>query len=190
MIKLEQNYRSTQNILNIANEVIKNNKGQIPKTLFTENATGEKIRLVRTMTDNDEGKFVADAIQEQRLRNHYSNKEFAILYRTNAQSRSFEESLRRMNIPYTIYGGISFYQRKEIKDYLSYLRVVINPGDEEALKRIINFPARGIGKTTIEKAILFANENNISFWNVLERAAEFGYRANTLEVINNFVTMI
>src|SRR5206468_594676 len=149
----EQNYRSTQNILSIANEVIKNNKGQIPKTLFTENATGDKIRLVRTMTDNDEGKFVADAIQELRLRNHYANKEFAILYRTNAQSRSFEESLRRMNIPYTIYGGISFYQRKEIKDFLSYLRLIVNPKDEEALKRIINYPVRGIGKTSIDRAV-------------------------------------
>ncbi|HZI01654.1 MAG TPA: UvrD-helicase domain-containing protein, partial [Flavisolibacter sp.] len=114
VIKLEQNYRSTQSILTVANEVIKNNKGQIPKTLFTENAEGEKIRLVRTMTDNDEGKFIADAIQEQRLRNHYKNKDFALLYRTNAQSRAFEESLRRHNIPYTIFGGISFYQRKEI----------------------------------------------------------------------------
>ncbi len=132
---------------------------------------------MRTATDNDEGKYVADAIQEQKLRNHYRNNDFAILYRTNAQSRSFEESLRRMNIAYRIYGGISFYQRKEIKDFLSYLRVVLNPSDEEALKRIINFPARGIGKTTIEKAVLFANENNISMWEVLERAAEFGYKA-------------
>src|SRR5688572_16377401 len=126
VIKLEQNYRSTQNILSVANEVIKKNKGQIEKALWTENTEGEKIRLVRTMTDNDEGKFVADAIQEQKLRNHYKNKEFAILYRTNAQSRSFEESLRRMNIPYTIYGGISFYQRKEIKDYIAYLRIIVN----------------------------------------------------------------
>ena len=147
IIKLEQNYRSTQNILSIANEIIKNNKGQIQKNLWTENVEGEKIRLVRTMTDNEEGKFVADTIQEQRLRNHYKNKEFAILYRTNAQSRSFEESLRRMNIPYTIYGGISFYQRKEIKDYIAYLRLIVNPKDEEALKRIINYPVRGIGKT-------------------------------------------
>ena len=112
------------------------------------------------------------------------------LYRTNAQSRSFEESLRRMNIAYRIYGGISFYQRKEIKDFLCYLRVIVNPDDEEALKRIINYPARGIGKTTIEKAVLFANEHNISMWNVLERAAEFGYKASTLEIINNFVIMI
>ena len=142
------------------------------------------------MTDNDEGKFVADTIQEQKLRNHFNNKDFAILYRTNAQSRAFEESLRRMGIPYTIYGGISFYQRKEIKDFVAYLRVIVNPKDEEALKRIINFPARGIGKTTIDKAILFANENNISMWEVLERAREFGYKAGTLEAIENFVLMI
>src|SRR4030095_5076685 len=119
IVKLEQNYRSTQNILKVANEVIKNNKGQIPKALWTENSEGEKIRLVRTMTDNDEGKYVADTIQEQKLRNHYFNRDFAILYRTNAQSRAFEESLRRMNIPYTMYGGISFYQRKEIKDFVA-----------------------------------------------------------------------
>ncbi len=142
------------------------------------------------MTDNDEGKFVADSIQEQKLRNHYHNSDFAILYRTNAQSRAFEESLRRMGIPYRIYGGVSFYQRKEIKDFLAYLRVIANPRDEEALKRIINYPARGIGKTTVEKAVIFANDNNISMFNVLERAGEFGFRAGTLEVIQNFATMI
>ena len=190
IIKLEQNYRSTQSILQVANDVIKNNKGQIPKALWTENPSGEKIKLVRTMTDNDEGKFVADSIQEQKLRNHYANKDFAILYRTNAQSRAFEESLRRMNISYVIYGGISFYQRKEIKDFIAYLRVTVNPRDEEALKRIINFPARGIGKTTVDKAILYANENNISMWEVLLRANEFGYKAGTLESIENFVLMI
>ena len=190
VVMLEQNYRSSQNILNVANGIIANNKGQIPKKLWTSNIEGEKIKLVRTATDNDEGKYVADIIQEQKLRNHFRNSDFAILYRTNAQSRGFEESLRRMNIAYRIYGGISFYQRKEIKDFLCYLRVVVNPNDEEALKRIINFPARGLGKTTIDKAILFANQNNISMWNVLERAAEFGYRASTLEVINNFVIMI
>lgn len=190
VVMLEQNYRSSQNILHVANQVIANNKGQIPKKLWTSNNEGEKINLVRTATDNDEGKYVADIIQEQKLRNHYRNNDFAILYRTNAQSRSYEESLRRMNIAYRIYGGISFYQRKEIKDFLSYLRVIVNPNDEEALKRIINYPARGIGKTSIEKAILFANQHNISFWNVLERAAEFGYRATTLDVINSFVIMI
>src|SRR5215510_6060750 len=190
VVKLEQNYRSTQSILNTANEVIKQNKGQIPKDLWTENAPGEKIRLVRMMTDNDEGKFVADTIQEQKLRNHYNNRDFAILYRTNAQSRAFEESLRRMGIPYTIYGGISFYQRKEIKDLVAYLRLLVNPRDEEALKRIINFPARGIGKTTVDKAILLANEGNISMWDVLEKAGQFGFRSGTLQAIEDFVIMI
>jgi DNA helicase-2/ATP-dependent DNA helicase PcrA len=190
VVKLEQNYRSTQSILLAANEVIKSNRGQIPKNLWTENAAGEKIRLVRTMTDNDEGKFVAETIQEQKLRNHYYNRDFAILYRTNSQSRAFEESLRRMAIPYTMYGGVSFYQRKEIKDLLAYLRMIVNPQDEESLKRIINYPTRGIGKTSIDKAILTANERNISLWQVLERAREFGYKAGTLEAIENFVLMI
>ncbi len=189
VVKLEQNYRSTQSILNVANEVIKNNKGQIPKELWTDNETGEKIKLVRTMTDNDEGKFVADSIQEQHLRNHYRNADFAILYRTNAQSRAFEESLRRMGIPYRIYGGISFYQRKEIKDFLAYLRIIVNTKDEEALKRIINYPVRGIGKTTVEKAVIYANEKNISMFEALQQAYAF-VKGNTLEVIQNFVTMI
>ena len=190
VVKLEQNYRSTKQILNVANQVISNNKGQIQKELWTDNGEGEKIRLVRTMTDNDEGKFVADTIQEQKLRNHYYNKEFAILYRTNAQSRAFEESLRRMNIPYTIFGGISFYQRKEIKDYIAYLRIIVNPRDEEALKRIINYPVRGIGKTSLDKLILIANEKQITLWEVLTKASEFGFRAGTLEAIENFVLMI
>jgi DNA helicase II / ATP-dependent DNA helicase PcrA len=190
VVKLEQNYRSTQNILHVANEIIANNKGQIEKKLFTVNEEGERIRLVRTMTDNDEGKMVADTIQEQKLRNHYFNKDFAILYRTNAQSRSFEEALRRMGIAYRIYGGISFYQRKEVKDFIAYLRLVVNPSDEEALKRIINFPARGIGKTTMDKTVLLANENNISVWDVISNAALYGFRAGTLEALNNFVIMI
>ncbi len=190
IIMLEQNYRSTQSILNVANDVIANNKGQLPKTLWTENLEGDKIRLVRTATDNEEGKVVADIIQEQKLRNHFHNYEFAILYRTNAQSRSYEESLRRMNIPYKIYGGISFYQRKEIKDFLAYLRVVVNPFDEEALKRIINYPARGIGKTSVDRAVMNANEHNISMFQVLEQASRFGYKAGTLESIENFVMMI
>lgn len=190
IVKLEQNYRSTKSILHVANEVIKNNKGQIEKNLFTENSEGEKIKLVRTMTDNDEGKFVADSIQEQKLRNHYSNKDFAILYRTNAQSRAFEEALRRMSIPYTIYGGISFFQRKEIKDLVAYLRLIVNPSDEEALKRIINYPARGIGKTTVDKLILAANINNITVWQVLEMAIQFGFKAGTLAALDEFVIMI
>lgn len=190
IVKLEQNYRSSANIIAAANEVIRNNKGQIEKVLWTDNDEGDKIRLVRTNSDNDEGKYVADTIKEQKLRNHYNNNDFAILYRTNAQSRAFEESLRRMNIPYTIYGGISFYQRKEIKDFVAYLRVIVNPSDEEALKRIINYPVRGIGKTSIDRAVLAANTNNISMWEVLKNAKQFGYKAGTLEAIENFVMMI
>jgi DNA helicase-2/ATP-dependent DNA helicase PcrA len=190
VIKLEQNYRSTQTILNVANEVIGNNKNQIKKELWTSNAEGEKIKLVRTMTDNEEGKFVADAIKEQQMRNHYFNKDFAILYRTNAQSRAFEENLRRQNIPYVIYGGLSFYQRKEIKDLLAYLRTIVNTQDEESVKRIINYPTRGIGKTTIQNAVNIATEKNITLWQVLEAAATHGFKAGTLECINGFVTMI
>lgn len=190
VVKLEQNYRCTKAILNAANEVIRNNKGQIPKDLWTDNSPGEKITIVRTMTDNDEGKFVADTIQEQKLRNHFSNKDFAILYRTNAQSRAFEEALRRMGIPYTMFGGVSFYQRKEIKDFVAYLRLIVNKRDEEALKRIINYPVRGIGKTTVDRLLLAANQNNITMWEVLEKASLFGFKANALESINEFVLMI
>jgi DNA helicase II / ATP-dependent DNA helicase PcrA len=190
IIKLEQNYRSTKHILTIANEVIGNNKNQIEKKLFTDNGEGEKIKLVRTMTDNDEGKMVADAIQENKLRNHFFNNDFAILYRTNAQSRSFEEALRRMGIAYRIYGGLSFYQRKEVKDFICYLRIVVNPKDEEALKRIINYPARAIGKTTIDKIIIFANEQGLTMWEVLCNAAMYGFKSGTLEAIDGFVTMI
>lgn len=189
-VKLEQNYRSTKSILNIANGVIAHNKLQIQKNLWTDNGEGEKIRLARTMTDNEEGKFVADTITEQELRNHYSNRDFAILYRTNAQSRSFEECLRRLAIPYRIYGGISFYQRKEIKDFVAYLRVTVNPRDEESLKRIINYPARGIGKTSVERIIVLADKENISFWETLEHAGELGFKGGTLEALQGFVTMI
>ncbi len=190
VVKLEQNYRSTKTILNVANEIIGNNKNQLPKKLWTDKGEGEKIKLVRTATDNEEGKYVADSIQEEKLRNHFFNHEFAILYRTNAQSRSYEESLRRMNIAYRIYGGLSFYQRKEVKDLIAYLRVVINPQDEEALKRIINYPVRGIGKTSLERAILAANTNDIALWEVFEKATLYGFKSGTLESINNFVIMI
>jgi DNA helicase-2/ATP-dependent DNA helicase PcrA len=190
LVKLEQNYRSSQSIIGVANHVIKNNVEQIPKELWTENEAGDKIKLVRTMTDNDEGKFVADAIQENKLRNHFYNKDFAILYRTNAQSRSFEESLRRTGIAYKIYGGLSFYQRKEVKDYIAYLRIIANTKDEEGLKRIINYPARGIGKTTMEKCLVIAGEQNITFFEVLEKAKGFGFKAGTLTAIEEFVTMI
>ena len=190
VVKLEQNYRSTKNILHVANQVISNNKGQIEKTLFTDNVEGDKIKLVRTMTDSDEGKMVADTVKELKLRNHFFNNDFAILYRTNAQSRSFEEALRRMGIAYKIYGGMSFYQRKEVKDFIAYLRIIINTRDEEALKRIINYPARGIGKTTMDKAVLAANTNNITLWEVLCSAPKFGFRSGTLEAIDGFVTSI
>lgn len=190
VVKLEQNYRSTKHILEVANEVIRNNKSQIEKVLFTENDQGEKIRLVRTMTDNDEGKFVADTIQEQKLRNHYHNRDFAILYRTNAQSRAFEEALRRMGIPYSLYGGISFYQRKEVKDLVAYLRLIVNPNDDEALRRIINYPARGIGKTTLDRIVLEANNRNVPMFKVLESADQVGFRAGTLQALQDFVTMI
>ncbi len=190
LVKLEQNYRSSKSIIEVANFVIKNNKGQIPKELWTDNEEGDKIKLVRTMTDNEEGKFVADSIQENKLRNHFYNKDFAILYRTNAQSRSFEESLRRTGIAYKIYGGLSFYQRKEVKDFIAYLRIIANTKDEEGLKRIINYPVRGIGKTTVEKCLVLASEQNITFFEVLEKAKGFGFKAGTLNSIEEFVTMI
>ena len=183
IVKLEQNYRSTQTILNVANNIIGNNKKQIPKELWTDNAEGEKITLARTMTDNDEGRFVADSIKEMQMRNHYANKEFAILYRTNAQSRAFEESLRRMNIPYKLIGGTSFYQRKEVKDLLAYLRLVVNSQDEENLKRIINYPARGIGKTSVERIMVAANEADRTFWQTIEHG---GWGSK----VDDFVTMI
>lgn len=190
VVKLEQNYRCTQNILNVANEVISNNKGQIPKNLWTSNEEGERIRLVRTMSDNEEGKFVADTIQEMKLRNHYSNRDFAILYRTNSQSRSFEESLRRMGIAYKILGGMSFYQRKEIKDFVAYMRLAVNPQDEEALKRIINYPVRGIGKTSVEKLLIAANQMNITMWEAMKRSGELGFKGSTQEALQSFVQMI
>ena len=187
IVKLEQNYRSTQTILNVANNVIGNNKNQIQKELWTSNVEGEKLVLARTMTDNDEGRFVADAIKEQQMRNHYGNKDFAVLYRTNAQSRSFEESLRRMNIPYKLVGGTSFYQRKEVKDYLAYLRVIVNSQDEENIKRIINYPTRGIGKTSVERILVRANELDKTFWEVISQPEMSGIHSSQLE---GFVTMI
>ncbi len=194
VIKLEQNYRSTGTIIDVANKVISFNKNQIPKNLWTAKENGEKIILARTATDNDEGKFVADAIKEQMMRNHYANKDFAILYRTNAQSRAFEESLRRLNIPYKLVGGTSFYQRKEVKDYLAYLRIVLNPQDEENLKRIINYPARGIGKTTIDRITVRANELNTTFWNVISNPEVDGLRSggtdNFVMMIRSFQTML
>lgn len=151
--KLEQNYRSTPHIVAAANEVIAKNKRQIEKKIWTSQAEGQKIKIVKTVSDNEEGKRIADQIMEYKNRNHVTNQEIAILYRTNAQSRVFEDYLRRYNIPYRIYGGLSFYQRKEIKDLLAYLRLLINPSDEEAFKRVVNYPKRGIGNTTMDKVM-------------------------------------
>ncbi len=167
--KLEQNYRSTNYIVSAANEVIGNNQRQIQKEIWTEKDGGSKIKVIKAMTDNEEGKRVADLIIEQKNRFNLANKDIAVLYRTNAQSRVFEEHLRRYNIPYRIYGGMSFYQRKEIKDVVAYLRLSINSKDDEALKRIINYPKRGIGKTTMENLTNLANDNEISIWQCLSK---------------------
>lgn len=167
IFKLEQNYRSTQNIVNAANSLIKQNKGQIQKNVFSENSVGEKIEVVSAFSDFEEGVIVANKIQDLRRSKDVSYGDFVILYRTNAQSRVFEESLRKKNIPYRIYGGLSFYQRKEIKDVIAYFRMIVNPKDEEAFKRIINFPTRGIGNTTLGKIADVARIHNISFWEVI-----------------------
>jgi DNA helicase-2/ATP-dependent DNA helicase PcrA len=190
IIKLEQNYRSTRNIIEAANNVIAKNENQIRKNLWTEKENGDKIKLVCSFTDNDEGKFVSDAITELKIRNHFQNKDMAILYRTNAQSRAFEESLRRSNIAYRIYGGLSFYQRKEIKDFVCYLRCVANPQDEEALKRIINYPARGIGNTSLNKISVYAQEKDITFWQALNELEVMGFKGATATALQNFVLMM
>ncbi len=168
VFKLEQNYRSTEYIVNAANDIIKHNTAQIAKNIWTANKGGEKIKVYKTSSDNDEARIVADTIFDQKMRQHLRHSEFAILYRTNAQSRSFEEALRKLNIPYKIYGGLSFYQRKEVKDFISYLRIVVNPNDEEALKRVINYPVRGIGNTSIDRLIVAANEHNLPLWHIVE----------------------
>jgi DNA helicase-2/ATP-dependent DNA helicase PcrA len=188
VFKLEQNYRSSQTIVEAAGGLIKLNKDQIPKKVFTTNDIGEKIKVLRALTDNEEGRMVASSIFQEKMNSHIANKDFAILYRTNAQSRSLEEALRKMNIPYRIYGGLSFYHRKEIKDIIAYLRLVLNTNDEEALKRVINYPVRGIGKTTLDKVMVMASEYNISLFETLERAREFGVKG--YEVLGDFVLMI
>jgi DNA helicase II / ATP-dependent DNA helicase PcrA len=192
IFKLEQNYRSTKNIVHAANSVIDKNKNQLKKEVWTENDHGEKIQLIRALSDNEEGVMVANSIFETKVNHQLRNKDFAILYRTNAQSRSMEEALRKMNIAYRIYGGLSFYKRKEIKDLLAYFRLVINANDEEALKRIINVPARGIGKTTIEKLTVTGSEKDKSLWELIENSSvnPCGFNSGTLGRINDFVTMI
>jgi DNA helicase-2/ATP-dependent DNA helicase PcrA len=173
IFKLEQNYRSTKNIVEAANSVIKNNKAQLRKDVFTANEEGNLIEVIKASSDNEEGKLVAHSIFEEKMNNHLSYDDFAILYRTNAQSRAMEEALRRMNIKYKIVGGLSFYQRKEIKDLISYLRLTVNHNDEQALRRVINYPKRGIGDTTIEKIIVTANETNHSIWEVVTNIKSF-----------------
>jgi len=162
LFRLEQNYRSTKNIVNAANSLIENNQKRLKKSVWTENESGEKISVNKLLTDGEEGRFVASSIFETKMQNQLNNNDFAILYRTNAQSRSFEDALRKKNIPYRVYGGLSFYQRKEIKDVLAYLRLLINSEDEQAFKRIINFPARGIGQTTLNKITIEAKKLNVS----------------------------
>ena len=169
LFKLEQNYRSTQNIVDAANSIIKKNKKQIPKKVFSENEKGSLVKVFSALTDNEEGFLVANEISETQFREHYKFEDYAILYRTNAQSRIFEEALRKRNIPYKIYGGLSFYQRKEIKDLLAYFRMVINVADNEALKRVINFPARGIGATTLSKLEKAAMHAGSSIWSVISQ---------------------
>jgi DNA helicase-2/ATP-dependent DNA helicase PcrA len=166
--RLEQNYRSTQNIVNAANSVIKNNINKLDKNVWTNNEQGDKIEINQSINDAEEGRYVASSIFENKNNLRLDNDSFAVLYRTNAQSRSIEDALRRKNISYQIYGGLSFYQRKEIKDILAYLRVIINSNDEESFKRILNYPARGIGQTTIDKLLIYSNEKNISLFKTLE----------------------
>ncbi|MGK7393167.1 MAG: ATP-dependent helicase [Candidatus Cyclobacteriaceae bacterium M3_2C_046] len=189
IIKLEQNYRSTQTIVNAANTLILKNKAQLRKRVWTSNLEGDLIELIKASSDGEEGRLVASSIFEERVNKQLSNNEVAILYRTNSQSRAIEDALRRMNIKYKIVGGLSFYQRKEIKDLLAYLRFVMNNNDEESFKRIINLPKRGIGNTSVSKIIVASNENELPLWNVLNQIQRFmgGRIANA---ITNFVTLI
>lgn len=191
IFKLEQNYRSTQNIVDAANKIIKHNKHQLDKTIWTENKQGEKINVLKTFSDNDEGKQIVDNIFQLCMTKQISYAEVAILYRTNSQSRAFEESLRRKNIPYIIYGGTSFYQRKEVKDLIAYLKLIVNPYDDEALKRVINYPLRGIGDTSFQKLVLHATGQGIKIWDVIETLNENKVIAGrTAESIEKFYTMI
>ncbi len=192
LFKLEQNYRSSKVIVNAANSIIKNNKKQIQKNVWTANEEGEKMRVIKTYSDNEEGKFVANDIFETKQNEQVNNIDFAILYRTNAQSRSFEEALRKLNIKYRIYGGLSFYQRKEIKDLIAYFRLTANHNDEEALKRVINYPKRGIGQGSLDKATVAARENDVSLWEMLCNLPKYnvGINKGTSNKIVDFTTMI
>ncbi|MCL5130229.1 ATP-dependent helicase [Algibacter sp. L4_22] len=190
--RLEQNYRSTKNIVNAANSIIDKNETKLEKIVWTANDEGPLIKVNRSLTDGDEGRYVASTIWETKMNDQLPNSDFAILYRTNAQSRSIEDALRKRDIPYRIYGGLSFYQRKEIKDVLAYLRLIINPADEEALKRIINFPGRGIGQTTVDKLIVAANGYKRSIFEVMKNIDKTDVKINagTKTKLVNFVTLI
>ena len=191
VFKLEQNYRSTQTIVDAANKIIKHNQHQLDKTIWTSNSQGEKIKLLKTFSDNDEGKQIVDDIFHLCMTKQISYADVAILYRTNSQSRSFEEGLRRKNIPYIIYGGISFYQRKEVKDLIAYLKLIVNPYDEEALKRVINYPLRGIGDTSFQKMVVYASVHGLKIWDVIEKISENKVvTGRTGEAIEKFYTMI
>lgn len=192
LFKLEQNYRSTQTIVEAANSLIKHNRNQIPKDVFSENAKGEKIQYKPAYSDKEEAAIVAKDVKRIRREDGCQYSDFAILYRTNAQSRSFEEEFRKQGIPYRIYGGLSFYQRKEIKDIIAYFRLVANPDDEEAIKRIINYPARGIGATTVLKIADCAHQNQVSFWEVIGAPERYGLAVNkgTMNKLETFKLLI
>lgn len=192
MYRLEQNYRSTKNIVNAANSIIDKNKTKLEKVVWTANEDGPKIIVNRLLNDGEEGRFVASSIFENKMQKQLNNGSFAILYRTNAQSRAMEDALRKRDIPYRIYGGLSFYQRKEIKDVLSYLRLIVNPNDEEALKRVINYPARGIGQTTIDRLTIAANTYGKSIFEVIDNIDHIDLKINTgtRNKLTNFVNMI
>jgi len=190
--KLERNYRSTKNIVNAANSIIANNKDQIHKKVYSEKPEGEKIRLIEAKADNEEGFLIANLIKDLLFARQYQYRDVAILYRTNAQSRIFEESLRKLNIPYKIYGGVSFFQRKEIKDILAYFKLVINPSDEEALKRVINYPLRGIGKTTILKIEELALQTDATMWSIIENQTlmDLNFNKGVISKIHGFTALI
>ncbi|NBT87048.1 MAG: ATP-dependent DNA helicase [Flavobacteriaceae bacterium] len=190
--RLEQNYRSTKTIVNAANNVIEQNQNRLDKEVWTHNDLGEKIGVHRSMTDGDEGRFVANMIYDSVMNQHRPYDDFAVLYRTNAQSRSIEDALRKKDIPYRIYGGLSFYQRKEIKDVIAYLRLILNPKDEEALKRVINYPGRGIGDTTISKLVVAADQKGVSLFEILTGlgALDIGINAGIRTKLDNFTTLI
>jgi DNA helicase-2/ATP-dependent DNA helicase PcrA len=192
LFKLEQNYRSTQTIVNAANSLIEKNKEQIKKTVYSEKDLGNKIQVISAYSDYEEGYNVASRIAEMRMIHKYEYKDFAVLYRTNAQSRLFEESLRKINIPYKIYGGLSFYQRKEVKDIIAYLRLIANPNDEEAFKRIVNYPARGIGDTTIKKIVGTAELHGVSLWKVINNPLEYNLNihSGTIHKLQCFTELI